>query len=110
MNVYTDDPFNQGSYTVLLYAYSSPGGSAINGLFPFTVDLTVSDCLTAMLMIDSSIIENPIYKIYDTADQYYPVNSAWITNDGTSCPGYSITIRDESGTIMNPIFWYDDVY
>lgn len=75
MNVYTDDPLNQGSYTVLLYAYSSTG-SAMNGLFPFTVDLTVSDCLTATIMIDSSIIEDPIYKTYDTADQYYSVDIA----------------------------------
>ena len=79
----------------------------MNGLFPFTVDLTVSDCLTATIMIDSSIIEDPIYKTYDTADQYYSVDIAQITHDGTSCPSYSITIRDESGTTMDPIFWFD---
>ena len=107
INVYTEDPANQGSYTVVILAYDV-GGSATQGEFQFQVDLTVSDCLTTAFTIGSSIVENPIDKIYDSNSQTYIIDSSQISHSGTSCPSYSLQIKEEGGTTLDPIFYFDD--
>ena len=55
------------------------------------------------------MIENPIHKLFDSADQSYPVDTSKITNSGISCSGYGYNVKDAGGMTLDSIFAYDSV-